>query len=307
METVPQVSIIIVDYGDIKWLEQCLATIDYNQAQVIVIDNNKNNRGFAKANNLGASYAKGKYLLFLNNDTKLAPDFIKPMVDNMELYPHVGICAPRIIGYDGYDIEQRIGKSCDIYGWQAWEGPTFFVEGSALMIRKDLFFRLGGFDEEYFMYLEDIDLCWRAQLLGYLIDEVPESIVYHYAGGSSASSRGRKNSFVSTQHRRYHGEKNQLRTVLKNYSALTLFWVLPRYLGITLLELGYLLLTFNGDIGLQYLKAWAWNIRHFGDTMRKRKEIQRTRIVSDKSIQSLMVKHSAKIETIRRIGLPKFI
>jgi GT2 family glycosyltransferase len=299
MENIPLVSIVIIDYGNIKWLEDCLAELDYIDAQVLIIDNNKHNRGFSTANNLGARWAKGKNLMFLNNDTKPQLGFLKPLLG-------YNLCAPKILNYEGVDVDHRVGRSCDIYGWQAWEGPTFFAEGSALFIRRELFEKLGGFDEKYFMYLEDLDLCWRAQLLGYTVAEVPESKVNHYAGGTSESSRGRKGSFVTNAFRRYHGQKNQLRTLLKNYGAWALFKVLPRYFLISLCEMAYLTVTSNGKVLKAYIRAYWWNIVNLPDTLRERRKVQSTRVVSDRVIQSRMVKYSGKIETIRRIGFPQW-
>jgi len=338
----PLVSIIVLNYNGYEFLEDCfksLRRISYPDYEVILADNsstdnsveftssnfpeikilrNKENIGFAAGNNRGAELSRGKYLFFLNNDTKVNPDFLNFLVDYAEKDPKIAICASKILTFEGndeadlhYTCEGQdvgcVGRSCDIYGWQGWEGPVFFAEGSTLFIRKDVFAALGGFDEKHFLFLEDLDLAWRAQLLGFKVEAVPESVIYHFAGGTVTGGRGRKKVFISNIKRRYLGEKNQMRNILKNYSLGVLVTLLPRYLALNFCEMFYFAVTGRLDVVWQaYIKAHIWNMRNLGDTLKERKKIQSLRNISDAALQKNMLKHSAKLDTFRRIGAPQF-
>jgi len=338
----PLVSVIVLNYNGSKFLDDCFASlsqVSYPNYEVILADNcstdgsvefteknfpkvkilsNKENIGFAAGNNRGARLAKGKYLFFLNNDTKVKTDFLNFLVEAAEKDDKVAICACKILTFEGkeeanlnYTSEGKdvgcTGRSSDIYGWQGWEGPVFFAEGSALFIRKDVFDALGGFDEKHFIFLEDLDLAWRAQLSGFKVKAVPEAAIYHFAGGTVTGGRGRKKVFISNIKRRYLGEKNQMRNILKNYSRGILITLLPRYLALNFCEMFYLLVT--GKLGVlwkAYIKAYIWNVCNLGDTLKERRKVQRMRKISDCILQKNMLKHSAKLDTFLRIGAPKF-
>lgn len=338
----PQVSIIVLNYNGIKFLEDCftsLGKVVYPNYEVIMVDNashdesvayvtknfpevkvlcNQENMGFAAGNNRGARTAKGKYLFFLNNDTKVKPDFLNFLVEVAERDPAIGICACKILTFEGneeaainYTCEGQdvgcTGRSSDIYGWQGWKGPVFFAEGSALFIRRDIFDQLGGFDERHFIFLEDLDLAWRTQLLGFKIKAVPQAQIYHFAGGTVTGGRGRKKVFISNIRRRYLGEKNQLRNILKNYSFGSLLTILPRYLALNILEMSYLVITGKFEVLWHaYIKAHLWNMRNLNNTLRERRRVQSMRKISDYVLQKNMLKHSAKLDIFMRIGAPQF-
>lgn len=342
VEVYPKVSIIVLNYNGIRFLEDCFASLRkvvYPNYEVIMVDNasddesvaqvsrnfpevkilrNQENIGFAAGNNRGARIAKGEYLFFLNNDTKVKPDFLNFLVDAAQEDPTIGICACKILTFEGkeeaginYTCDGQdvgcTGRSSDIYGWQGWEGPVFFAEGSALFIRRDIFAELRGFDERHFIFLEDLDLSWRAQLLGFKIKAIPQAQIYHFAGGTVTGGRGRKKVFISNIRRRYLGEKNQMRNMLKNYSFGSLLTIFPRYLALNILEMSYLLITGKFAVFWQaYIKAHLWNIRNLNNTLRERRRVQSMRKISDDALQKKMLKHSAKLETFMRIGAPQF-
>jgi len=284
----------------------------------IKILRNQENIGFAAGNNRGTAASRGKYLFFLNNDTRVKPDFLDFLVDAAEKDQKTAICACKILTFEGkeeadlnYTCEGRLvgctGRSSDIYGWQGWEGPVFFAEGSALFIRKDVFDLVGRFDERHFIFLEDLDLAWRVQLLGFKVKAVPEAAIYHFAGGTVTGGRGRKKVFVSNIKRRYLGEKNQMRNILKNYSLGVLFTLLPRYLALNFCEMSYFAVTGKFEVLWRaYIKAHLWNLRNLSDTLKERKKVQSMRKITDTILQKNMLKHSAKLDTFRRIGAPKF-
>lgn len=230
----PDVSVIIVNFNGLRFLDECInsiknAFIKY-ETEIIVVDNDstdssqqwlrdrediiyiesKVNTGFTGGNNLGATYAKGDKLLFINNDTKVV-NSLDPLIDLLDR-PEVGISACRLqygdqrqqysIGYEHTPL--RIALS-----WLGTEKyyqlPTIFrrletsastylnsqnnvnwVSGACFAIRRTDWQKLGGFDTDFFMYCEDVDLCRRIRNLGYSIAYTSESLVTHYEGAGKA-------------------------------------------------------------------------------------------------------------------------
>ena len=167
--------------------------------RVKIVKNDKN-LGFSKGNNQGVKKAIGRYLFFLNSDTEIKDDGILRMVDFMEKNSKVGILGAKLLNKDGssqksagsfYNLFQtllsllgleRLGlvkkspKETEKVDW---------VSGAALMIRADLFRKLRGFDEKIFMYMEDVDLCFRANEIGFKTYFYPNINLIHREHGSS--------------------------------------------------------------------------------------------------------------------------
>jgi GT2 family glycosyltransferase len=240
----------------------------------------------------------------LNNDTKAGPDVLTRLVRKMQSDPGIGICGCRISSYDG-SKHFHTGLGMDIYGYPIVSEKVFYVEGSCLLIKKELFHKLGGFDEKYLFFHEDIDLAWRVWLSGFKVEADPEALVRHFYGGT-AGGRGLKKGYSTTYFRRYLAERNNIRTLLKNYGLARLFLVLPVYFIFNLAEIALLLLTFNWRAALCYLKAYGWNMIQLPDTLAKRKIIQKSRIVPDSEIIKQMYKGSGKFFIFKKTGVPKF-
>jgi len=322
------VSIIIVNYNGQRFLEECfssLKNLNYSNYEILFVDNastdgsialikrnyprtkiirNRKNLGFTITNNNASYLAKGKYLFFLNNDTRVDAEVLSKLVEKMEADPTIGICGCKIMSYDG-KTHFHTGIGIDTYGYPIVGGEIFYVEGSSLMIRKALFHRLGGFDAKYFMFHDDIDLTWRAWLMNYRVVPVPEAIVYHMYGGSAGGEVVR-GSYVSTLFRRYLSERNNIRTILKNYSLKTLATVLPRYILINLCEIFLFLVTLQFKVVLCYLKAYHWNMMNLRDTLERRREVRRIRQISDRELMKRMHRGSGKFLILKKMGIPQF-
>ncbi|MGA7937861.1 MAG: glycosyltransferase family 2 protein [Kovacikia sp.] len=163
------------------------------------------NRGFGTGNNVAAKIAKGEFLLLLNTDTQLLSDILPALVLLMKEYPDAGIIGPKLLNPDGslqlstaweisicgeYKTRQQL-KAYKEPKQQARIDQRFealqevdIVVGAAFLIRKVLFDRLGGFDETFFMYFEESDLCYRAKQLGWKILYTPEVSLIHIRGHS---------------------------------------------------------------------------------------------------------------------------
>lgn len=323
-------SIIIVNYNGQKFLKNCLDSIlksTYKSYQIIIFDNastdnslssiesfpnltiirSRKNVGFAKANNLASQKATGRYLFFLNNDTKIQPNTLANIVHNIQQDNQ-----PTVYGCKIYDYHNKIhfhsGISLDPFGFPINNKNynIFYAEGSALIIKKSLFNKIGQFDPLYFMFHEDIDLCWRARLFAANIKIIDNAIINHYAGGSAGGKLSAKNKYTSTVFRRYYSERNNIITLIKNYSLPTLILILPLYLLINLFEFIFLIITFQPKIIFYYLKAYLFIITNFKYILNSRRFVQKNRKVNDLEIMKYMHLGINKLNALQKTGIPHF-
>lgn len=209
-----QLEIIVVD-NDSSGSGLEIIKNEFSEIKLII---NQENLGFAKANNLGAKNSCGDLLFFLNPDTLLKEDIFKRTVDVFESNPKVGIVAPQLVLPNGQlqpwscGYEQKIrylikNKFCQNFRRSPVpdypiarlpDCPTW-VSGAALIVRKDVFGKVGGFDENFFMYFEDRDLCQRVRKIGYEIKILLEIKIIHFGGKSLASNKSRKKLYYQSQ------------------------------------------------------------------------------------------------------------
>jgi len=259
-------SIVIVSYNVKKLLKDCLESIFNFQFsifnyEVIVVDNassdgsagfiksliingltnlklieNKENLGFAKANNLGAKNSKGEFILFLNPDTKVCPGSLDKIVEFLETHPDVGVVGPQFLNADGsfqpsigvYPsilslvldkpidfLERRLSLVRPFLGFFSVKYKKFFkpspvdwVSGAALICRRQVWEELNGFDEKFFMYFEDVDFCFRAKKAGWKVYHLPESKIFHLRG-KSQPAKSRKKAKIYYQSQDYYFQKNK--------------------------------------------------------------------------------------------------
>ncbi|MFV0418401.1 MAG: glycosyltransferase family 2 protein [Dysgonomonas sp.] len=234
-----QVSIIIVNYNTAKMLDDCIASVkekttdlDY---EIIVVDNDsekdslsflqnkytdvrflfsEENLGFGRANNLGANIAKGKYLFLLNPDTLLLNNAALALYNFMEYNPEVGICGGNMYKGDMspassyYDIDFLTLEYKIIFnkkrqtGFNHTEIPkeVNVIVGADLFISKSLFDEFGGFDPDFFLYFEEVELCYRIQKAGYKIMSVPDAEIVHLQGGSAENKNDELNKWSYQEH-----------------------------------------------------------------------------------------------------------
>jgi GT2 family glycosyltransferase len=222
---VPNVSIVIPVYNQVGVTIRCLQSLaetwfESLSVQIILVDDgstdrtsqlpailpgldyvrNGNNLGFVRACNRGAAIARGQYLCFLNNDTTVTPAWLDHLVSTAEADPHVGAVGSKLIYPDGRLQEAgniiwrnatgwnygRLGKPKD--SRYNYVRDVDYCSGASLLVRRDLFERIGGFSEEYVpAYYEDADLCFAVRNLGYRVVYQPRSEVVHYEGITSGT------------------------------------------------------------------------------------------------------------------------
>lgn len=262
----PLISVIIVNYNGGAFLQEAVNSLSeqtFKDFELILVDNasadrsadtidmrgipsaslirNDDNRGFAAANNQAAELARGRWLVLLNPDCIAAPDWLAALVEAASKYPgcrsftsaQYNLADPSVIdgagdAYSLFGIPWRGG-----FGRPASELPEsgwcFSACGAGAMYDAETFRELGGFDERFFCYCEDVDLGFRLQLMGHDCRFVREAVVHHAGSGIT----GRTSPFTI-----YHGTRNRLWTYAKNMPGAAFWLTLPGHAALSL----YLLL-----------------------------------------------------------------
>ena len=223
--TVIKTSIIIPVFNKVEFTLQCLRSlieeIDFNENEIIIVDNaskdetsrvlthfesvvrvmrNEENRGFVDACNQGAASARGKYLVFLNNDTGVLPGWLQHLLETIEANPANGAVGSMFLYPDGslQEAGAIVWQNGEVhhYGWGGspddrrfnFAREVDYCSAASLLIRKNLFDKLGGFDRRFApAYYEDVDLCFGVRSLGYKVRYQPLSRVIHYEGVTAGS------------------------------------------------------------------------------------------------------------------------
>lgn len=250
----PKVSVIIPVYGKEKYTLNCLESISINQPtlpfEIIIIDDdspghswkllqsvkgiqlikNKKNKGFIESCNLGAKIAKGEYLYFLNNDTLVTKYWMEELYNTFCNLPNTGLVGSKLIYPDGSlqeagGIIWKDGSAWNFGKYQDSHNPTYeylrevdYCSGASIMIPKNLFLKLGGFDEIYKpAYCEDADIALKIRQFGYRVLYQPKSIVIHLEGITSGTdlSEGVKSFQVANTKKLYE----RWNEILANYQS----------------------------------------------------------------------------------------
>ena len=309
----PAVSLIVVVYESGPTLERCLACVTgqtFTDYEIVLVDNassdrvaqaaaaadpairlieNADNRGFAAAVNQGARAARGRWLALLNPDAFAAPDWLATLVAAAEANPEVGCFSSRQLMDDDPMRLDGLGDVMSLAGYpfrggfgHRDPGPlapgwVFSACGGAMLIGRDLFQRLGGFDERLFCYCEDVDLGYRLRLIGQPTLLVPDAVVRHVG---SASTGGRRSDFAV-----FHGTRNRLWVFVKNTPPV-LFWLtLPLHITATLVL--FARHATRGEIAAP-VRGLAAGLRHLSVAIEARREAQATRTASSWQIARAM-------------------
>jgi GT2 family glycosyltransferase len=229
-------SIIIINYKTKELTKNCINSVFFNFSknnfEIILADNaskdgsvemlkndfgekikliaNSENKGFGPANNQGAKLAKGEYLFLLNSDTIIKNNILLELEKFLIKNKDVGIVAPKLFLKDGSEQPFAFGDYPRLLSliFEKFKKPPKYlngpfevewVSGAALIIRRELFKQLGGFDEKFFMYFEDIDLCKRVKEMNYKIFVNPKISLTHLCGKSPARFVKRKSYYYESQ------------------------------------------------------------------------------------------------------------
>lgn len=276
------VCIAILNYNGEEYLESYLPQVLYSSAEpinVCVIDNDstdesvsyiqdwhpevqlvqlQKNYGFAEGYNRGLKYVDAKYTVILNSDVLVTPNWLDPILRDMDADHDLAIVQPKILSLEErtkFEYAGASGGFLDSLGYPYCRGRIFdtveidngqyddlidvdWASGAAMVVRTEVFKKLGGFDGDFFAHMEEIDFCIRATKCGYKIKIQPQSIVYHLGGGTLDYASPRK---VQLNFR------NSLYTMVKNMGVRELMWKLPARLML------------DGVAAIKYLLDGKWN------------------------------------------------
>lgn len=250
------------------------------------------NVGFGSANNLIASKATGDFLFFLNPDARIKTfDIveIKNLCANNEI---VGLKQEVISKKDFFKpISDTIainhefqGLSVDFFlnaSLTKKSKSPMYADGAGLIVNKDAFEHLGGFAEDYFLFVEDVEFSIRARMMGFSIAFTSKSCVQHISGGFIEGGALKGKNLILNPERRYWTQKNQLKTALRLFSIPTLIFWIPVYVISNLFF--SLILIFSGKIkfGLVFFSALMSNLKEMENTLVQRGMIQYHREKND--------------------------
>jgi GT2 family glycosyltransferase len=250
------------------------------------------NYGFAEGYNRAINRVDSKYVVLLNDDTRVDSKWLEELTTAMNKGSKILAGGSKILFYNHPNLVQHaggkltfIGAGMDI-GFGDEDCPAYdepknvgTVCGCGMIINKEFFERLGGFDDQYFAYFEDVDLCWRGWLQGYKTIYVPSSILYHKFGGSWGDRY--------SHNRIYYGTKNRFANIVKNLSAENLFLALYSSVITDFVKLISFLLRKQPDNVSSMLKAYYQTLRLLPNNLRIRFALQVRRSLSDKDLFNL--------------------
>ncbi len=332
----PPVVVVVVSKDPGDWFEETLAALgeqDYPNLAVLVLDADSSeplaprvagvlpgafvrrleaNLGYSANANEGMGMIEGaSHLIFCHDDAAPFPDAVRLMVE--EAYrSNAGIVAPKVVSWSDSTRILSVGMNADKGGAQADRvvpgeldqeqydsvRDVFVAPGCFMLVRSDLFRALGGFDSEIWMFGEDLDICWRAQVLGARVIVAPAAKVSHIEITRAGTLK--REQVSSYEDVRYLQRRNELRSVLKCYS----FWhevrVVPQLAVASLAEIVVSLIAGKWGRAQTVLRAWAWNLARIGQIGRLRRQIASTRHVDDSEVREMQTKGFSRVNSFFR-------
>jgi GT2 family glycosyltransferase len=280
--------VIVVDGASVDGSQE-LVRSRFPEVSLVTLDRN---RGFAGAANAGIEQALARgadYVALLNNDAVARVDWLERLVTVAERHPEAGTVTSKLLRSDG----ERIDSTGDFYSSWGWAYPrgrdeldrgqydelreVFCGSGGASLYRATMLREVGLFDEEYFAYLEDQDLGFRAQLMGWKARYEPTAVAYHHMMGTSSTI---------SNFDRYHALRNCIYLYVKNMPPPLHLKYLPKF------ALGLLLMAANDVRRRRFhrmLGAYSDAVRHLPHLLRERRRVQATRRVPVSYIDAILV------------------
>lgn len=263
----------------IKWIQQ-----HYPEIHII---QNKENYGFAKGYNEGLKHIEADYYVLMNNDIRTTAHWLEPIIEWMEKNESAAVCMPKLLDDthpEKFEYAGACGGFIDMLGYPFCRGriflsvendeqqydeisEIFWATGACMVIKSKVFWEAGGFDEDFFAHMEEIDLCWRIKNIGYKIYVYPFSKVYHLGGGTLHKIKPQKT---------YLNFRNSLLTLLKNHPEKNLFLKILFRLKLDGVAGLKFLLEGHGKHTIAVIQAHFYFYRHFKKFWRKRKQFEKT-------------------------------
>lgn len=327
--TAPSVVAVVVTHDAGPWLEEvlaCLGAQDYPALSVLVIDAASaadptprvasvlpgayirrlgENPGFgATANEVLRMVEGASFLVLCHDDVAPEPDVVRLMVEEA-LRSNAGIVGPKLVDWNDPERLLQVGLNADRTGTpsslverdeldQAQHDAVrdvFAVPGGCTLVRADLFAELGGFDAAITLLGDDVDLCWRAQVLGARVVVAPQARVRH---------REALPERHAVDDRRRLQARHRVRSLLKCYGGLSLVRAVPVALLLSLAEIVYALAAGRRDQAGDIASAWTWNLRDHRALRQARRDTQRRRRVPDREVARLQTARNPRLRAFLR-------
>jgi hypothetical protein len=268
---------------------------------------NEANYGYAKGNNIGARHSRGQYLVFLNVDTRVTSTWIGELVKAMGLNGSLGAAQAKLLSMTMPSRLDTAGHRLTPYGFTEQIGvgdaATHYdkpieilgAQGAALIVRREIFEKIEGFDEDYFLFCEETDLCWRIWLHGYKILFIPEAVVYHAVGGTFGPNE-QTNAALYV----YYFQRNMLVTLIKNLELRNVVRILP--MRMLLLLVGSLIVDLRGHRAERLtiiFKCLGHLILNISRLWKKRLKVQGMRQIGDAELFRHVMGRASPLETLR--------
>lgn len=261
-----------------------------NFSELRIIELSRND-GFAGGYNEALKHLEHDYFILINSDVEVTANWCQPLINYLETNSDFAACQPKIKSFtkkNEFEYAGAAGGYLDFLGYPFCKGRVFDIleedhgqynetseifwcSGACMAIKSDLFFEAGGFDRDFFAHMEEIDLCWRLQLMGYKIAYIPDSTIYHVGGGTLAKSNPKKT---------YLNFRNSLAVVTKNLPTTTLPIVLITRLLLDLVAAMVFIRTNSFAHFRAVMGAQRDFILSLPKTLKKRKRIKRLAKVS---------------------------
>ena len=301
-------SVIIPNWNGVYLLRTCLTSLRKQTLkffEVIVVDNGSvdgsvgyikkffprvkvleldKNYGFAKACNIGIKKASGRYVILVNNDTEADRKYLEYLVEAAEKHPEVGFVAAKMLNFYKRNIIDSTGDAIDIVGHSynigldEKDGPKFNQEGFVFLataggslFKREVFDKVGLFDEDYFTYMEDVDLCLRAELQGFKGWYEPKAVLYHIRKATSSK--------VLPLSEYWHF-RNMTQNIIKDYPTALILKDF-NWLKILLVNVNTVWYMIKRGLLWQAVCAEVYILVNLPKLLKKRFLIQKSKIVSD--------------------------
>jgi GT2 family glycosyltransferase len=278
----PKISVIILNYNGRVWLPRCFESLErqtiFQDLEVILTDNHSSdgsdalaaawlaklgkgcvvqngvNLFYCGANNNGAAVARGEFLLFLNNDTWLEPDCLEKLYAET-VSAGADCAAPAVFDYDDDTFQSGGDVGLDLFGLPTLRSParrtqeTFAAPGCSLLVKTELFRKIGGFPPELLIYADETDLSWRVWIAGGKVVAVPNARLHH-RGAAVVNPEGKTKTVESrtSEAKRFLANRNGILLLLKNSQHILLLLLIPHLL----------LLLAEAGVSLVLTRRWSY-------------------------------------------------
>ncbi len=292
--------IVVVDNGSTDGSLESLHKEFSSYKNILTVMKLDKNYGPAKARNEGMRIVTSDYVCFLDNDTEVHPDWADSPLRAFEQDEQIGIIQCKLLlakertqldyvgeylGQNGFLVQRATAGEID-RGQYDQNVEILAAKSAGMFIRKKVFEEIGGFDEDYFIYVEETDLGWRSWLKGYRNIFVHDSIVFHEFGTSSIALGKMRASFNA----KFHGSKNYILTLFKNLSTRNIVKILIPHILLWLGLAGYTLVKGRIKECSWIVCGLMWNVVHLPQSIKKRRLVQKLRVKNDEELFKIFMR-----------------